>query len=171
LWLTRLLIQNGLGLFAAWTSLASFLSLAVFLRYELDFNMLSAGTVSLTGILVLIVTYFVLENFALANQLLYLYTPWLVILAGLSGSIMNNWSTQIPSRNNILTSSMMIVSVVFAAIKATNFVIIKACKKSGHYHHRAGSSSNGSDDSHSGGETQNLYNLKIDSSDNGNIKV
>ena len=63
IWINRFLVQNGLGFFLTWLSLATNLNFAIFLTYDASIKVDISSTVVLIIILALIVTYFILENF------------------------------------------------------------------------------------------------------------
>ena len=117
------MVQNGLGFFLTWLSLASNLNFAMFLAYGSGIKMDIASTVALILILVIIVTYFILENFVWHRYLLYLFTPWIVLILALSGSMSKNWNASSPSRNNIITLILLIIVILMTITKIVMFIL------------------------------------------------
>ncbi len=146
IWFNRFLIQNGLGFFLTWLSLATNLNFAVFLTYDASVKVDISSTVVLIIILALIITYFVLENFIwqrlkfnsfrlrlfpfssfsigfICRYLLYLVTPWFVLNLALIGSIAKNFNGKSPTRNNIITVILLVIVVIFTIIKIIMFIL------------------------------------------------
>lgn len=123
IWLMRILIQNGLALFLTWVTIASNLNMATFLTYDLGVEYFIPTTIALLIVFALIVFYFVIENFVWQKYLLYVFTPWVVILVGLSGSLYKNWSSASPTRNNIITLIMLVCSSLLFVGKIVMFVL------------------------------------------------
>jgi hypothetical protein len=128
IWLTRFLVQNGLALFATWVALATSLSFTIFLKYSMGLQELTAGTVGLCIIMVLVCAYFLSENFFFKAYHIWLLTPWFVFLMALVGSIQANWISESPTRNNIFTVALLAVSIVFASMKLFNMIFEMMCK-------------------------------------------
>ena len=122
-WLNRFLVQNGIGFFLTWLSLASNLNFAIFLTYEAGVKVDIASTVVLIIILAVIIVYFVLENFIWQRFMLYLFTPWIVLIIALSGSVSKNWKSESPTRNNIITLVLLIIVILMAIAKLIMFVL------------------------------------------------
>jgi uncharacterized protein YacL len=123
IWLNRFLVQNGLGFFLTWLSLASNLNFANFLSYSANIDQSIGSTVALVIIIGVIGTYFVLENFIWQRYLVYMFTPWFVVVVALIGSLNKNWSSSSPNRNNIITLVLLICVIILIAIKITMFVL------------------------------------------------
>lgn len=131
MWLIRILIQNGLAFFLTWVTIASNLNMATFLTYGLGIELTLATSTALSIVFTLICLYFVLENFVWQRYLLYIFTPWCVVLMGLVGSLIKNWNGSAPTRNNYITLVMLVASVVFALIKVIMFALYRTvCRPS-----------------------------------------
>jgi hypothetical protein len=125
--ITRLLVHNGLALFTTWLSIATVLTFTIFLKYNARLDELSAGTVGLSILLFFVITYFLFENFFFRRYHLWLITPWFAFLATYVGTINGNWIDAKPTRNNVFTVALLMVSAVFAAIKLLNMLVDKMC--------------------------------------------
>eukprot|EP00062_Callorhinchus_milii_P004061 gi/632942733/ref/XP_007886570.1/ PREDICTED: uncharacterized protein LOC103175372 [Callorhinchus milii] len=76
LWLVRILVQNGIVVYATWPTIATLLNFAIELT-------------------------FCLENFVLDKYVHYTLTVYPVVIVALSGFLNNNFNINSPSRNNI----------------------------------------------------------------------
>lgn len=125
--ITRLLVHNGLALFTTWLAIATVITFTIFLKYNTKINELSAGTTGLSILLLFVVTYFLCENFFFKRYLLWLITPWFAFLVACVGIVNENWVDAKPTRNNIFTVALLIVSSVFAGIKLLVILVDKIC--------------------------------------------
>ncbi|RNA05135.1 hypothetical protein BpHYR1_049974 [Brachionus plicatilis] len=126
----RILPQNGLATFATWLTLATNLNFATFLAYECGAEQDAASTVILFIILTIAVVYFVIENFIWQRYLLYNFSPWFVINFALLGSVIKNYDASNPSRNNIITIILLIITFLLAIGKIVLFILYKtACRR------------------------------------------
>ena len=107
-------MQNGLATFATWTTIASCLNLATFLIYDLDFDSVQCNRNVIIWIASLSLIYFLLENFVWQKYLLYIFTPWLVLTFGLSGSLIKRLGKQMDLTTTKLIASVLCLVVVFA---------------------------------------------------------
>lgn len=110
IWVTRILTQNGLALYAAWSSIASILNLDVVLINFAHLKTPVAGTISLAIIFLLVVVWFFTDNFVFDRFLRYIVTPYPVFIVALIGSIWNNWDAT--SSNSILAGCILAVSII-----------------------------------------------------------
>ena len=53
--------------------------------WGLKANLSTAGTIALVLILCAIIVYFILENFVWRHYLIYIFSPWIVIIVALAG--------------------------------------------------------------------------------------
>ena len=124
------MLQNGIGFFLTWLSLASNLNLAIFLTYEAGVAVDISSTIALIVILAAVVVYFILENFIWQRFLLYLFTPWIVLILALSGSLNKNWVNTSPTRNNIITLIILIIVAIMSITKIVMCVLYHTLCKS-----------------------------------------
>ncbi|GAB0187688.1 T-cell activation Rho GTPase-activating protein-like [Grus japonensis] len=86
LWLIRILVQNGLALYATWTTIATLLNFAVVLIYKWNVSNKTATTASLSILTLHLVIWFYLENFFLDKYVRYTLTIYPVVIIALTGS-------------------------------------------------------------------------------------
>jgi hypothetical protein len=124
-WLIRILVLNGLGFFATWVSIATSLNFGQFLSYSCAVEPKLASSICLVVISLLFIAYFLIDNFFWPKYSLYLFTPWIVVNVALVGSVTKNWVNGAPTRNNIVTLAMLIVTFLFGMAKIVMFVLYK----------------------------------------------
>jgi hypothetical protein len=121
--------MNGLGFFAAWTSIATCLGFAQFVSFDCAVETTLADTLALVVIGILFGVFFLIENFIWPKYPLHLFTPWIVVNLSLLGSVIKNWKSSAPTRNNIISLALLIVVFLFAIVKIFMFVLHKTVLK------------------------------------------
>ncbi|XP_068796791.1 uncharacterized protein [Struthio camelus] len=115
LWLIRILVQNGLVLYATWTTIATLLNFAVVLIYKWNVSNEKATTASLSILALSLVIWFYLENLFLDKYVHYNLTVYPVIITALTGSACKNFSLSSPTTNGIFIVVLLaMTSVIFA---------------------------------------------------------
>ncbi|XP_063062336.1 uncharacterized protein si:ch211-161h7.5 [Engraulis encrasicolus] len=119
LWLMRILVLNGIGVYTAWTTIATLINMTIIMDYNGGLTSLDAGTVSLSILSVEVLLWFVLENTILDKHVRYLLTIYPVVIVALTGNMTKNFNPEAPSRNGIfiavllaLACSLFLVRVV-----------------------------------------------------------
>jgi len=74
------IVLNGLGIYTTWTVIASLINLTVVIVYPAQVDAATACIISLTLLVIIHTTWFVLENFFLDKFVRYLLTPYLVVI-------------------------------------------------------------------------------------------
>ncbi|KAG5850308.1 hypothetical protein ANANG_G00080850 [Anguilla anguilla] len=128
LWLIRILVQNGVGVYATWTTIATLLNLTIVLTYRTAMSSSDSATLSLSLLLIEVLAWFVLENFILDNHVRYILTVYPVVILALSGNISKNFDAALPSNNGIFTAALLSVACTLFAIRLA-LVIWKHHKK------------------------------------------
>ncbi|KAJ8272861.1 hypothetical protein GJAV_G00094290 [Gymnothorax javanicus] len=117
LWLFRVLVLNGIGVYATWTTIATLLNFTIVLDYNAGMSKEHAATLSLSFLLVEVIAWFVVENFVFEKHVRYLLTIYPVVILALSGSIARNYDSAAPSKNNIFTVILLALSCVLFATR------------------------------------------------------
>lgn len=123
--LVRLFVHNGLAFYLTWLSIATLLNFATYIAYHLSAAKEDASTIALFFLLAIVVVYFVLENFVWQRFLLNVFTPYVVLIIALIGSLTRNYSTVNTTRNNIITLVILLIIVLFAFIKCIMYFLYK----------------------------------------------
>lgn len=116
LWLHRVLIQNGIAIYATWTTIASLVNLNVVLVTETKMSQADASTTSLS-ILVVVLSWFILENFLLDKHVRYILTIYPTVIWAVTGVFTKNFDTTSPTRNNIFTAALLGVGCFMCAAR------------------------------------------------------
>ncbi|XP_002737959.1 uncharacterized protein LOC100368081 [Saccoglossus kowalevskii] len=113
-WAIRILVHNGLAIYAAWSSLATILNLSIVLRYVADVDQSTVTIVALAIVSVEVTAWFVIEQCTVLEKYLrYTITPYFVVIVFLIGCISKNWHlTRITSA---LASTLGVASVLLIA--------------------------------------------------------
>uniref|UniRef100_H3BA93 Si:dkey-29d8.3 n=1 Tax=Latimeria chalumnae TaxID=7897 RepID=H3BA93_LATCH len=117
LWLIRVLVQNGVAVYATWTTIATLLNFAAVLTYSGNVSLETAGTVALSILLIEVVSWFVLENFVLDKYVRYTLTIYPVVIVALSGVLDKNYNASSPSKNGIYTAVLLGIACMIFAIR------------------------------------------------------
>jgi hypothetical protein len=120
IWIVRLLVQNGLAMFAVWGTVASMFNFAVVLTYRTGARQDVSSTVSLSIFAVEIVAWWTFENFVFEQQMRYLATPYVVLLTSISGILWKNH--RLNTSNEILVLVLLLLVVALAVSKVALFV-------------------------------------------------
>ncbi|KAL4635276.1 hypothetical protein GN956_G14172 [Arapaima gigas] len=87
LWLIWVLVQNGVALYATWTTLTMLLNLTVVLVHRVGVSPSDAATLSLALLLLSALAWFVLENFIFEIHVRYIVSIYPIVIFMLSGII------------------------------------------------------------------------------------
>lgn len=120
IWLTRILTQNGLAIYATWSTIAMILNLDVVLIYEANMEISLAGTVSLSLLFLSIILWFILQSFIFDRFFRFILTPYAVFIVALSGSLSKNWNST--SSNTVLTVCIMVVAALALVLKLVHLI-------------------------------------------------
>lgn len=119
-WCIRLLIQNGLVFYTTWVSVATCLNLTIVIQYDLGANGSKAATGALCVLLLLIIGWFVLENFVLEKYTRFVFTEYIVLIVALSGILKKNWTDG--SGNQAFVLSLLVLSSILLVVRL--FIIL-----------------------------------------------
>ncbi|XP_071769882.1 uncharacterized protein LOC139923080 [Centroberyx gerrardi] len=107
LWLLRVLVQNGVSIYATWTTIATLINLTIVLTYNANMSPTDAATISLSILTVVLLVWFILENFVLDKHVRYILTIYPVVIWALSGNLDKNYDAAAPSRNGIFIAVLL----------------------------------------------------------------
>ncbi|XP_061778422.1 uncharacterized protein LOC133569816 [Nerophis ophidion] len=111
LWLLRVLAQNGICIYATWSTIATLLNLAVVLNVSAKLSLTHAATVSLAILAVLLCVWFAAEMLLLDRHVRYILSIHPVVIWALTGSITNNY-TAAPTPNGIFVAVLLALACV-----------------------------------------------------------
>lgn len=122
-WLTRILVLNGLLFYATWTTIASLINLTITVQYDADYNSSNAAYISLALLTATVITYFLLENTLFDRYLRYVFAVYPVIIWALSAVLAKKWNSDDPSGVNIFTLVLLIITVTLAMLRIVLFIL------------------------------------------------
>ncbi|WAR04367.1 hypothetical protein MAR_019736 [Mya arenaria] len=127
-WLTRFLVQNGLGIYATWCTIATLLNFAMLLTYEstVDIDQRDACTVSLSILAAVVLAFLVADWFFTDRWTRYTFTPYLVLVVAFTGSIVKNYDEG--ARNTIFTIVLLAIAAVALLVKLV-LLFARHCRK------------------------------------------
>ncbi|XP_006035381.2 uncharacterized protein LOC102565820 [Alligator mississippiensis] len=128
LWLIRILVQNGIALYATWTTIATLLNFTVVLVYEGNVSNKTATTISLCILAIKLLIWFYVENFLLDKYVRYNLTIYPVVIIALIGSVCKNYSPSPPNTNSIFLVVLLVAACVIFVIRL-GIVIWRCCKR------------------------------------------
>ncbi|XP_037312006.2 uncharacterized protein LOC119198682 [Pungitius pungitius] len=117
LWLQRVLVQNGIAIYATWTTIASLVNLSIVLNYDANVSPADAATVSLSILTVLLFVWFFLENFVLDKHVRYILTIYPFVIWAVTGVFSKNNNAADPSANNIFTTILLAIGCLMCAAR------------------------------------------------------
>ncbi|XP_009280884.1 PREDICTED: uncharacterized protein LOC103901687 [Aptenodytes forsteri] len=117
LWLICILVQNGLALYATWTTIATLLNFAIVLIYKWNVSNETATTASLSILALNLVIWFYLENFFLDQYVRYNLTIYPVVIIALTGSACKNFSFSSPMTNSVFIVVLLAMTCLIFAVR------------------------------------------------------
>ena len=91
-WCIRMLVHNGIIFYTTWVTVATCLNMTIVLQYDLEANGSKAALGSLIILFLIIVVWFLLENFVFAAYTRFTFTEYIVLVVALSGILKKNWT-------------------------------------------------------------------------------
>ncbi|KAL7373595.1 hypothetical protein ABVT39_010261 [Epinephelus coioides] len=107
LWLHRVLVQNGVMIYTTWTTIATLINLTIVLTYNVEMSPTDAATISYSLLAVVLLMWFVLENFVLDKHVRYILVIYPVVIWALSGNLDKNFDAESPNRNGIFIAVLL----------------------------------------------------------------
>ncbi|XP_014340885.1 uncharacterized protein LOC106702621 [Latimeria chalumnae] len=126
LWLVRLLVHNGIAMYATWTSIATFLHFGIVLKYEAKVEDSLVSTAVLCILLFELLLWFMLENLVFEEYTRYTFTVYPVVIVALTGCYTKNYNVDAPSTNNVFIVVLLGIS---SALCAVRLIVICFCHK------------------------------------------
>jgi len=123
------LILNGLGLYTTWTIIASLINLATALTYYGEVDQKSACLTSLSLLVIIHVSWFVIENFFVDFYARYLLTPYLVVIWAANGiRVKKSADPNVPEVINQFVLAILIIAVITLIVRLA-IVVYRIVKK------------------------------------------
>lgn len=116
-WLVTGILQNGVGMYLAWCSVAAPLNTAISLCYYHRLEMTLSGTIALGIVAFEIVLFLPFDLLLLDKWTRYLFTPYLTLIWALIAIWIRHGDVTRMPRNSVFTLTLLCVSVVAAISK------------------------------------------------------
>ena len=113
IWLTRILVQSGIALNAAWVAVASTLNLGVCMTYKWDVNYEVAGSTTLCALCAVAGIYVFVDLLLLDQYARYIITPHLLLVWAATGILVENWEMD---NSNSVFSAFVLAAAILATI-------------------------------------------------------
>ncbi|XP_028290449.1 uncharacterized protein LOC114454296 isoform X4 [Gouania willdenowi] len=89
LWLLRIIVQNGVAVYATWATLSSLLNMTIYLQHRTETPTCDCALLALLLLLMELLGWFLLENFYLDEHVRYILTIYPVVTLWLTGVLRN----------------------------------------------------------------------------------
>jgi len=116
-WMVQFLQQNAFGIYCTWCCIATLLNMAMIGAYVGQSDQATMSTIALSILLMEVLIWVSLDTFVLQRYSNYLFTPHLVLVWALSGSLAKNY-------NPWTTNTIMTVVLLTLACAATVMKIV-----------------------------------------------
>ena len=114
-WLIRILIQNGLALYAAWCTVLTLMNLAMCISYDDDLAQDKSSTIALAFLAAEILVWFGVDNFVLDKFVRYTVTPYVAVIWVLAGITDFHYAPD--KRNSIFTAVLLALTMAALVVK------------------------------------------------------
>ncbi|XP_046563616.1 uncharacterized protein LOC124272480 [Haliotis rubra] len=130
IWSIRILVQNGIALYATWTTIESLLILAAVMTYTSvpQVSEETSSTVSLSILAAFMLVYALTDFFAFDRFSRFTVTPYMVLVVALCGMFVNNADTY--KMNSIFIVALLATSAVVALTKVFFICLRQITKQS-----------------------------------------
>ena len=162
-WIIRLLVQNGWGMYCTWIAFEWLLELSIVIIYVAGVEKHTSCTLVLGILCVELIIWMGLDLTVFLKYTAYLYSPYIVLPFAIGGSLAKNYNAQ--NENTIITIFLLTVVLVIFGTKLIG-VIVKhrlwkakiACVNPTSDSHQASKNNLYQTSAASGKEFSNIYN-------------
>ncbi|XP_034039683.1 uncharacterized protein LOC117522399 [Thalassophryne amazonica] len=117
----RILIQNGLALYATWTSIASLINFSLVLHlWGVDKS--TAATTSLCILFAELVGWFILENWVLDRWVRNILTIYPVVIVALVGNVLKHFHPHDPSPNSVFMVVLLVLTCIILVLRVCTVI-------------------------------------------------
>ena len=160
LWMTRIVVLNGLGLYASWVSVATCLNVGIVILYYTPTGAglgltegsgsatgsgngsggglntplaTDSGTVTLALLAFIVLVYFILENTVLDRFTRFMLVVYPTVIWALSGAVQGQWNKYENPRNQIFSLVLLGVVILLACIRVVLLIVFACVRPVGRY--------------------------------------
>ena len=129
LWITRLLVINGMVVHATFVSFVVLLNFGIILQYFADVSPITTGAVIVWLATVTVLAYFALENTVLKQFTRFIFIVYPTLIWVLSGVLSAHWGQEDPNTNPVLTLLLLLL-VIILFIARVSITVLPLLKRS-----------------------------------------
>ena len=123
LWITRLVVVNGICIYVTWLSVATLINFGIVLQYYANVDGGTTGTVILWLLSVEVLAYFALENTILDRFARFVFIVYPVLIWSLSGVLSAHWGREDPDTNPVLTLMILLLVILLFITRGVLWII------------------------------------------------
>ena len=123
LWITRMLVVNGMCIYATWLTVAVLVQFTTIIQYEADAPGNTAASISLWLLSVEVLSYFALENTVLDRFTRFIYIVYPVLIWSLIGVIAENWGKYDLNTNPIIALFMLVLTIILLVARIVMVIL------------------------------------------------
>ncbi|XP_033725752.1 uncharacterized protein LOC117315597 [Pecten maximus] len=116
-WFIRFFLQNGIAFYATWVTVATHLNVAMVMHYSGGVANDISCTTALGLLIFFVILWFLTETILLDVYTRYVFSPYIVLVIALSGSLAKNFDLDLRYRNSILSVLLLGMSGFFLLLK------------------------------------------------------
>ena len=116
LWISRILVINGIVIYATWLTVATLINFGIVLEYFAEVPAETTGVVILWLLSVVVLAYFALENTILDRFARFIFIVYPVLIWALSGVISGNWGREEDTNTVPVVALLMLILVIMLFI-------------------------------------------------------
>ncbi|XP_051984766.1 uncharacterized protein si:dkey-29d8.3 [Xyrauchen texanus] len=110
------LVQNGIAIYATWTTIATLLNFTVVLNLA-SVSATNAATASLCILLLVVIIWFTFENLVIENHVRYILTVYPVIIYALIGILTKHYDASAPGRNAVFSVVLLVMTCIVLVVR------------------------------------------------------
>lgn len=123
IWMTRILVLNGLAFYGTWCTIATLLNFSIVLQYRANLDGVTVAWISLGLLTAEIIVWFVLENFVFDRHLRYCFSQYIVLPIALGGILSKNYTPDTPHMSYVLfllalSGALGLTKVIVIAVRS-----------------------------------------------------
>lgn len=112
LWITRLLVTNGMVIYVTWLTAATHINFGIVLQYFANVSPITTGAVVAWLLSVIILGYFALENTILDRFTRFIFMVYPTLIWALSGVMSAHWGQEDPDTAPVLTLLLLLLVII-----------------------------------------------------------
>lgn len=125
-WCHRILVQNGLLYFVTWSGIVFFNNTGVLLHEEVGASDQAASIVVLVFLMLSVIVWFALENFAFQTYTDYTFSAYIALIWSISGMLARSWG--VDDAVGGLSLALLILTIILFIVRIV-LIVLRSQKK------------------------------------------